>query len=123
MGWKTWSSAVPRSVEPWLGTAGFEGRSRALLPLGVLASLNAVLEVARLLAPVAYFMPWCPGQLVSQLSLQLCCLRRQSRCLGQQLLQFLVVLGLSHQDLLRSHLHISILAHPALSLSPCLIGR
>ena len=48
VGWKAWSSAVPRSVEPWLGTAGFEGGSRALLPLGVLASLSAVLlEVAR----------------------------------------------------------------------------
>ena len=56
-----------------------------------------------------------------QLSLQLCCLRRQSRYLGPQLLQFLAVLGLSRQDLLRSHLHISILAHPALSLSPCLM--
>ena len=101
---------MPRSVEPWLGTAGFEGGSRALLPLGVLASLNAVpLEVARLLPPVAYFRPWCPGRLVSQLSLQLCCLRRQSRYLGPQLLHFLAVLGLSHQDLLCSHLHISIL--------------
>ena len=62
VGWKAWSSAVPRSVEPWLGTAGVEGGSRALLPLDVLASLNAVpLEVARLLAPVVYFRPWCPG--------------------------------------------------------------
>ena len=58
---------------------------------------------------------------MSQLSLQLCCLRRQSRYLGPQLLHFLALLGLSHQDLLRSHLHISILAHPALSLSPCLM--
>ena len=41
--------------------------------------------------------------------LQLCCLRRQSRYLDPQLLQFLAVLGLIHQDLLRSHLHISIL--------------
>ena len=31
------------------------------------------------------------------------------------------MLGLSHKDLLCSHLHISILARPALSLSPCLM--
>ena len=49
------------------------------------------------------------------------CLRRQSRYLGPQLLQFFAVLGLSHQDLLCSHLHISILAHPAQSLSGCLM--
>ena len=41
--------------------------------------------------------------------------------LGPQLLHFLAVLGLSHQDLLCSHLHINILAHPALSLRPCLM--
>ena len=94
----------------------------ALLPLGILVSLNAVLlEVARLLTTVAYFRPWCPGWLVSQLSLQLSCLHRQSHYLGPQLPHFLAVLGLSHQDLLCSHLHISILAHPALSLSPCLM--
>ena len=61
---------MPRSVEPWLWTAGFKGGSKALLPLDVLASLSAVLlEVARLLAPVAYFRPWCPGRLLLQLSL------------------------------------------------------
>ena len=38
---------MPGSVEPWLGMAGVEGDTRALLPLDTLASLSAVpLEVA-----------------------------------------------------------------------------
>ena len=58
---------------------------------------------------------------MSQLSLQFCCFRRQGRYLGSQLFHFLVVLGLSHQDLLCSLLHINILAHPAQTFSPCMM--